>query len=175
LESALGQLPQSARLRRQLIDLHIKHDRRQDAFAQLDQLPDVGPKREALRSAVRGACLAAKMNWPAAVGYLRAAHAAGCRDVLCLRWLSVTLISLANLPEARGIVAEWAAIEPGNPEVQQYVRLCGPSGGAELIDLSGEEGGSQHLRLDGSSVERSAPRPNFSQPGQRTSTSPYRR
>jgi tetratricopeptide (TPR) repeat protein len=174
LETALVQLPHVARLRRQLIDLHIKHDRRQHAFAELDQLPDLGSHREVLRSAVRGACLAAKQNWPAALGYLRTAYAAGCRDLLCLRWLSVTLISLGDLRSARPVVTAWVFAEPGSPEALQYQALCDSDGDAELIDLSEEDSGPQHLRLDRTANAGALKKPNFSQPTQPATTVPRR-
>jgi hypothetical protein len=150
IDKALVRLPQSARLRRQLIDLHIKHDRRQEALAQVDQLPGEMPNREGLRSAIRGGCLAAKQNYAAALGYLRTAYNAGCRDVLCLRWMTVTLISLGDLSAAEPVLRHWQAAEPNSAEMQQYLTLFERTRGAELIEASdgSAEDDGRRLRLD---------------------------
>jgi tetratricopeptide (TPR) repeat protein len=178
LEEAVVKLPQANRIRRQLIELYIKHNRRQEALSQLDKLHGEIPHREAFRSAVRGACLAAQQNWAAALGYLRTAYAAECRDVICLRWLTVTMIAMRDLDHARPVLLEWQAAEPASAEVQQYLSLYGApaNGGAvnsartgvEFIDLSEDDGRS--LRVDDGSAagETMAGKPNFAQGPVRT-------
>ena len=113
----------SPRLRRQLIEIYVKHDKRQEALEQINLMPGDTSHREPLRTAVRGACLAAKQNWAAAVGYLRAAHTAGCQDPLCLRWLAVSLVALGEFHEAEPIVIEWCEEEPKNPDVAKYLAI----------------------------------------------------
>jgi tetratricopeptide (TPR) repeat protein len=121
LEEALAADGTSARLRRRLIDLHVKHDRRQEALDQAALLPSDTPHRDAMRSAIRGACLAAQKNWVAARAYLQTAYDAGCRDLLCLRWLGVTLFASNDLPAAEPVLRQWLAMAPGNVEVQKYL------------------------------------------------------
>ena len=124
LEEALTADPQSVRLRRRLIELHVKHDRRQEALDQAALLP-VDPaapgQRDALRSTIRGACLAAQKNWVAARAYLQTAYDAGCRDLLCLRWLGVTLFASDDLTAAEPVLRQWLVQAPGNTEVQKYL------------------------------------------------------
>ncbi|HEV3416240.1 MAG TPA: glycosyltransferase, partial [Pirellulales bacterium] len=60
LEEALSAGGDAVRLRRRLIDLHIKHDRRKEALEQVGLLPGQSGRLDALRTAVRGACLAGK-------------------------------------------------------------------------------------------------------------------
>src|SRR6187397_28355 len=107
---------QSARLRRQLLVRHVRHD---EALAIVGAMPRGTSNREALRSAVRGACLAAEKNWVSAKTYLETAHRAGCREPLCLRWLAQTYLSLGNNDEAAAILSEWSAIDPLSAELRQ--------------------------------------------------------
>jgi tetratricopeptide (TPR) repeat protein len=165
LDEALERMPKANRLRRQLIELHIKHNRRQEALSQLDKLEDV-PHREALRSAIRGACLAAQQNWAAALGYLRTAYAAECRDVICLRWLSVTMIALGDLDHARPVLMDWRAVEPASAEVEQYLSLYSNAvtlgkTGVEFIDLSEDDGRTLRVDAGFGSSDPGAGKPNY--------------
>ncbi len=139
LQQALEQHPASVRLRRQLMDLYVKLGRKGDALAQLALLPPDLPHREVLKSAVRGACLAAEKNWISAAAYLRAAHSAGCRDPLCLRWLTICLIATEEVDEARKVVQQWQEVDPGNPELPALRQSLGlqvpsPAGPRVRID-----------------------------------------
>jgi tetratricopeptide (TPR) repeat protein len=125
LECALEQMPGGMRVRRHLIDLCIKHDRRQQALAEVDRLPADIPHREALRSAVRGACLAAKQNWSEAITYLQTAYQAGCRDIICLRWLSITLMAVRQTTGAEDILKQWQAVDPRSSELNAYLAAAG--------------------------------------------------
>lgn len=120
LRKALLNQPESIRLRRQLLDLLVKNARRDEAMAELDQLLKDIPNREVLRSAVRGALLAAEKEYQAAEPYLRTAFSAGCRDSICLRWLVVTYLSTGQIHAAEPILAEWRAIDPQNAEMRSY-------------------------------------------------------
>jgi tetratricopeptide (TPR) repeat protein len=106
----------SDRLRQQLIDLHIKRNRRQQALAEVDVWPGEISNRDALRTAVRGACLAAQQQWAAAIPYLRRAYDSGCRNPICLRWLASAFIAVGELDAAEPILTQWQANTPGNPE-----------------------------------------------------------
>ena len=94
------QLAGGPRLRRQLLDLYIRHDRRKDALDEVNRLPVETTHREALRNAVRGACLAANEDWVPALAYLQTAFGSGCRDVLCLRWLTTASLTTGDLDGA---------------------------------------------------------------------------
>ena len=109
-----------------MIDIYIRRDRRKEALAELERLPEETPHREALRGAIRGACLAATRNWVPALAYLQTAHAAGCRDVICLRWLAAALLASGQRDAALPILQEWLAIEPRSVEAQKYLEMFAP-------------------------------------------------
>ena len=128
LEVAVAESPKSVRLRRHLIDVYVKCGLRDEALEQVNLLPPETPKREALRSAVRGACLAVQQNWIAAKAYLKTALTAGCQETFCLRWLAISLLSVGEVDEARGVLQQWQTLEPQNEEVIKYLEsLDGPS------------------------------------------------
>jgi len=140
VEQSLAGQPDPVRLRRRLIDLYVKHDRRKEALEQVSLLPAETPHRDALRSAVRGACLAAQKNWVAARAYLQTAYDSGCRDVLCLRWLSVALASSGDLAAAEPILLQWQAAAPGIAEPKRYLDMI--AAGKNSIGESGTESGA---------------------------------
>ncbi len=157
LEQALKQTLQQGggaiRIRRHSIDLYIKHNRRQQALAQIDQLPADTPHREALRSAVRGACLAAKQDWPAALTYLQTAHQAGCRDIICLRWLAITLMAMGNSAAAEEILRQWNAVDPRSSELHTYMSAVGAAPAPpERIPAFQAVQQSRRLRIDAAAV-----------------------
>jgi len=122
LEQELAANPQASRLRRQLLELHVRHGRRDEALAVVNSLPrgvEESSGREALRSAVRGACLAAVGNWISAKPYLETAYRAGCRAPLCLRWLTMTHFSQGNGEEAAAALQQWSQVDPLSPELRQ--------------------------------------------------------
>jgi tetratricopeptide (TPR) repeat protein len=120
LEEALAENEDCVRLRRHLMELHVKQGSADLALVQVDRLPADMPHREALRSAVRGAGFASQRNWIAAKAYLLAGYSAGCRDPFCLRWLTVTLLAAGETDAARTYLKEWLAIEPTNAEAAKY-------------------------------------------------------
>jgi len=124
LEQSLERHAESVTVRRQLLELHIKRGQLKEAMATFDGLPRETPNREALRSAVRGAILAANKNWLAAASYLNTAYSAGCRDPLCLRWLSITYLSTDQLDLATPVLQEWHRLEPFNAEVATYLEAA---------------------------------------------------
>jgi tetratricopeptide (TPR) repeat protein len=154
LDEALAGGGESARIRRRLIDLHVKHDRRKEALEQVALLSLPVSQTDSLRTAVRGACLAAKQDWPSARTYLQAAYDAGCRDILCLQWLAVTLVACEEFELAEPILKQWQALTPGNVDVQRYVEAIqaqrSPSDdppAAADVDASAADDGRQ-LRFD---------------------------
>jgi tetratricopeptide (TPR) repeat protein len=122
IESSLAKRGNSDRLRRQLIDLHIKHNRRQEALAEAQRLSDNSPNRDGLRDAIRGACLAAQQQWPAAMAYLKTAYEARCRDPICLRWLAVGLMTAGDFASAEPLLRQWQATAPESPEPQRLLQ-----------------------------------------------------
>jgi hypothetical protein len=83
--------------------------------------------KESLRTAVRGACLAAEKNWIAAHSYLEMAYRAGCRDPICLRAYALSLAALERLGEAESIFEQWHQIRPDDPEPRQYLQAIAQS------------------------------------------------
>jgi hypothetical protein len=122
LQDALTDRPESIRVRRQLIDLLVKAGRERDALAQCKLLPPDAPNRAALPQIVEAAVLAAAGSSAVALGPLRAAFQAGCRDSLCLRWLAGAHLALGNLTDVEVIAAEWERHEPGNLEITAFRR-----------------------------------------------------
>jgi hypothetical protein len=116
-------------------------------------MPADTPHREALRSAVRGACLAAKQDWPAALTYLQTAHEAGCRDIICLRWLAITLMAMGNSTAAEEILGEWNAVDPRSSELQMYMSAVGaaPEAPARIPAFHAVQQ-SRQLRIDAAAV-----------------------
>lgn len=117
LEAAMKQFPHSERLWRQLLELYVQHDRRQPALALVDKRYADEAGREALRGAVRGACLAAKQEFGAAGRHLESAFAAGCRETICLRWLAAAHVAQGNWEAAERTLREWQSLDPDNPEL----------------------------------------------------------
>lgn len=117
LEEQLQNYPESLRLRRQLLSLYIRLAKRKEAIAQVERLPPETPYLEALQSAVRGACLAASKNWGQALAYLESAYRQGCRDVICLQWYTLTLLSQGDVSAAMPVLAEWRAADPHHPDL----------------------------------------------------------
>jgi len=136
LDDALARSPGSVRIRRQLVELHVKRRRCEEGLRAAEGLA-AGDDRHWLAEAVRGACRAAAKEWTAALALLQGAYVAGCRDPLCLRWLAVTLLSNGAVEAAAPVLDEWQQADPLNPEVQTYVevlrehRATGPSGLAD--------------------------------------------
>ncbi len=163
LEEFLAKRPESNRVRRHLIDQHVRHDRRQEALAEFDKLPATTPHREALRSAIRGACLAAKRNWAPAAAYLQTAFSAGCRDVLCLRWLAATLVATGQHEAAQPVLQSWQAVDPRGAAASGLLATQETAEAKpELSVTPGPAvpgGGSRRLRVDGPESAVAPPQP----------------
>ena len=150
LEEALASGGDSTRVRRRLIDLHVKHDRRKEALEQVAHLSLTAAQTDSLRTAVRGACLAAKKDWNSARTYLQTAYDAGCRDVLCLRWLVVTLVSCEEFEAAGPILKQWQAAAPTSDEVQHYLKATQsrqPDADVAFASKDGDSSGVDPSRL----------------------------
>ncbi len=122
LEDALHERPESIRIRRQLIELYIRQQNRDQAVSHVEQLPPAFPQPQAFANAVRGACLALGGEWVAAEAYLETAYEEGCRDPICLRSLAHTFLQLEKPALARNVLSDWFQIDPDDEEI---VRLAG--------------------------------------------------
>jgi tetratricopeptide (TPR) repeat protein len=111
----------SPRLLRHLLDLQVRHACCDDALATAGKLVPDSKQLEALSMAIRGACKATQRDWIAALGLLQSAYVEGCRDSLCLRWLSVVLLSNGQNEAAMPVLLEWQQIEPDNAELRTYL------------------------------------------------------
>jgi tetratricopeptide (TPR) repeat protein len=120
LEEALNANPQSARLLRMAMELHIKTGNADKAVEIAQGNGMVSDNNDPLILAIRGACKAAKQEWTPALAYLQSAYLMGCHSVLCLRWLAVTLLSNGQTEAAKPVLEEWQKLEPANPELLAY-------------------------------------------------------
>lgn len=150
LVDAIAFDPSSLRIRRHLLDVYIKAGQRELALQQLDGLPRDFPNREALRSAVRGACLAAANNWIAAKAYLKTGYNAGSRDPICLRWYATTLIASGEVDEAKPIVEQWLEVEPASAAAQQMHQMLFPQ-----ADPPSTDNAQRQVRIDSSESQQS--------------------
>ena len=121
LEEALDRCAGSSRIRRRLVDLHVKKGQEQEAIRLVNAMPLEAQSLELLRDVVRGASKAARQEWQPALGLLQGAYVSGCRDPLCLRWLAVTLLSNGQTEGAEPILRQWLQLEPDNAEARTYL------------------------------------------------------
>lgn len=160
VEEALATFPNSLRLRRQMIDIHVKYGRRTEALAELEKLPESYPQRELLRSVIRGGSLAAQRKWSSARPYLEAAYQQGYRDAVCLRWYSATLLALGDTDTARTVLELWLEKEPLSDEPKKLLRsLLSPNqnsmtGNSRRVDSPG----NILSKLSGAAVRNSVER-----------------
>jgi tetratricopeptide (TPR) repeat protein len=121
LNEAAKRFGDSQRIWRRLLELQIKIANHEEALAVVDRMRLTPSEQGALRSAVRGSCLAVRENWIPALAQLRAAHEAGCRDAICLRWYSVALLANGQAEAAEPVLVEWQQIEPENAAIGTYL------------------------------------------------------
>ncbi|MDR3232811.1 MAG: hypothetical protein LBT46_03960 [Planctomycetaceae bacterium] len=119
LETYLPQMGDRNEFVRYLLDLYIQENEEEkayDAAAMIwgDLLLDQ------MRLVLKGACLAKQGKWTDAMPLFIEAHDAGCRDVLCLRWYALTLLSQKEFKKAAVILDQWLAAEPNNLEAKAY-------------------------------------------------------
>lgn len=124
LRERLAEQPESAQLRRQLIDLYVKSGRGKEALDECKRLPFDTPHRDQLSSVVRGAVLTAAGQPAEGLPLLVAAHADGCRDTLCLRWLATAHATTGDWDQFESTVTEWRRHEPESAEIDAIRRLA---------------------------------------------------
>jgi tetratricopeptide (TPR) repeat protein len=156
LEAALAAKPGADRLRRQLLDLYIRRDCRHEALELVSSLPLEAPHREALRSAVRGACLAGRQNWVPALAYLQIARGAGCRDAICYRALAAAYLATGDLAAAGRTLADWRQLSGPNGEIARFEKelaqaraaLVEAASTAEPLDAASQAAPDRRVRID---------------------------
>jgi tetratricopeptide (TPR) repeat protein len=137
LGDALVRFPTADRIRVRLIDLYVQKGMEKEALQAVGKLRPGYVGKEAFRSAIRGACQATERNWISALSYLQTAHAAGCQEPLCFRWLTVTLLSLGSLDVAEGILSQWEIHEPKSVEIRQYRQVLQEVRNPEPTEIGG--------------------------------------
>jgi hypothetical protein len=105
-----------------LLELYVRRDCRREALDLVSSLPSDTPHREALKSAVRGACLAAMQNWIPALAYLQIARGSGCRDPICFRGLVTAYLATRDLAAAERTLREWQQAHGTNGEIMRFTR-----------------------------------------------------
>jgi tetratricopeptide (TPR) repeat protein len=120
LETNLKLIADRTEFNRILIDLYV-------AEQQESQVRDFAAtvwgdtELDLIRDVLDGAVKASGGNWFDAAPILESAYLEGCRDVLCLRWYSLTLLSLTRFNEAVTVLEEWNRAEPGNKEAEAFL------------------------------------------------------
>lgn len=147
LTDAETRYPKSARLARRRLELHVKGARLSDSLAEVDKLGLERESRELLRSAVRGAVVAAQHNWIPALAYLEAAYSGGCRDPLCLRWYSAALFAMGKQAQMGDVLEAWSRIEPHCQELGRYREALQATGSAAGNSPLPRRVPAPHLRL----------------------------
>jgi tetratricopeptide (TPR) repeat protein len=155
LREAIDSLPDDARLRRRLGELYVQQGNQRAAVEQFGRLRLPASELDLLETAVRGACLAAKQNWSAALSYLKAAFEEGCRDLLALRWYMLTLLATEAFATARTVLEAWQMVDPESGEAERFREFLDRQGPALVLE-AGDEG--RQLRLDPAAAPPGAPR-----------------
>lgn len=120
LETNLDSIGDRSEYSRHLLDIYIAEGMEEKAKEFAATLwGDVELDR--LRQSLTGACLASGGHWDEAMGPLEQAFVEGCRDPLCLRWYSLTLLSLVRFEKAIEVLRLWLEVEPENSEAKSYL------------------------------------------------------
>ncbi|MFO0900283.1 MAG: glycosyltransferase [Pirellulales bacterium] len=154
LREAIESLPDDPRLRRRLGELYIQQGNQRAAVEQFGRLRLPATELDPLKSAVRGACLAAKQNWAAALSYLKAAFDEGCRDLVALRWYTLSLLATEAFATARQVLEAWKTIDPESGEAARFREFLERQGPALVLETDAE---GRTLRVDPADTPPGAP------------------
>jgi tetratricopeptide (TPR) repeat protein len=154
LREAIDCLPDDPRLRRRLGELYIQQGNQRAAVEQFGRLRLPATELDPLKSAVRGACLAAKQNWAAALSYLKAAFDEGCRDLVVLRWYTLSLLATEAFATARKVLEAWKALDPESGEAARFREFLDRQGPALVLETDTE---GRTLRVDPADTPPGAP------------------
>jgi hypothetical protein len=91
---------------------------------------------------IHGAGLVVAKKPAAALDPLRRAYQAGCRDLLCLRWLASANLAVSELVELESVLAEWERHEPRNLEIAAFRQ-------AAIRRKAGRPSAAKTRRVDG--------------------------
>ena len=116
----------------QLIDLHVRNLRRNEALAVVASFAS-DADRERLSAAVRGAYLAQQGDWSGAADLLQAALLDGCRERFCLRWLVASWLALDRPLDAQTALRVWQTAHPHDEDLASFVEQVA-SGFTEQVD-----------------------------------------
>lgn len=119
VQTAAGDAADCRRMHRWMIDLHLREGRAYEAQTILMR-SGIRASDEVLEHLVEGARLAIHRQWAAAESRLAAAYTAGCRDPLCMKWLSATWSSLGWRDRAQVLLHEWSNLAADAQEVAQW-------------------------------------------------------
>ncbi len=133
LEAAVTIYPQSPKLALQLIDLHVRNLRRNEALTVVAGFAS-DADRERLSAAVRGAYLAQQGDWSGAADLLQAALLDGCRERFCLRWLVASWLALERPLDAQTALRVWQTAHARDEELASLSEQVD----AQLEDLTSD-------------------------------------
>ncbi|MDR0870369.1 MAG: hypothetical protein LBN39_06205 [Planctomycetaceae bacterium] len=120
MEDGLNEVEDPAELSRYLLDLYIAEEKESKA---LDLAATIwgDTDLDKMRNVIYGACRGTAGSWGEALNYIERAYRSGVRDVLCLRWYSLALLSSRKFPDAVNILEEWLAVEPDSREAESFL------------------------------------------------------
>jgi Tfp pilus assembly protein PilF len=133
LEAAVTIYPQSQKLALQLVELHVKNLRRNEALAVVASFAS-DADRQRLSTAVRGAYLAQQGDWAAAADLLQAAVLDGCRERFCLHGLVAAWLALDRPRDAQSALQVWQAAHPHDEEAAAFAEQVD----AQLAEVTAE-------------------------------------
>ncbi len=162
LEAALAGALDEARLRRRLMEIHIRANRRDAALAQAERLANAAGQ-PGFRAAVRGACLAAANEWAPAIAQLETAYRQGCRDVLCQRAYVTALLATDQSTSAVAVLDDWLAAEPHCAEAHR-LRAVATSTSATTAHESAPTRPANVARTDSAHTDPAHAHPTHAQP-----------
>lgn len=123
LEGGMDQIEDLSEYARHLLDLYIAEFQELKAH-ELAAVLWGDERLDRMREVLTGACRASAGASEAAVLPLEAAYMNGCRDILCLRWYSLTLLSLRRFEDAISVIRQWVQADPAGSEARAYLQAA---------------------------------------------------
>lgn len=122
---------------RNMVDLYILKGE-EEKGTQTAKLLWNGAELEVMEKVITGASRASRNDWEGAKQPLSEAFEAGNRDVLCLRWYSLVLLSSCKFEEARPVLEEWRKYDIENIEPRAFLFASRfPERFSEILNLIG--------------------------------------
>jgi len=147
LEAALQENARYDRVRELLIDQYVKACHEKEALALVRDMADPGFPRKYIRDMIRGSVAAINKDWNQALELLQPAFMSGCRETLCMRYLTVVLLASGNPQAAEPVLAAWRAAQPSSDELPHYEAAVAEFLQAET-QLNALEPGDRQIRID---------------------------